>query len=121
MKRMHEEVDELRVQVGGLRGITGLLEGTEQDIREVETRLRATYQGIQRENRKHQNNNLVSLFSLVDKDHDGELSRAEVDRLHEFVLTVYDRDVDFARLDRNADGALTLPEFIKLFNEEGTK
>ena len=115
-EKIEKEVGELRVRVDDLRGITGLLDGTEEDLRDVETRLRATYQGIQSENKKHQNNNLVSLFSLVDKNDNGELSRDEVDRLHAFVLAVYDRDVDFSVLDLDRDGKLTLTEFIRLFN-----
>ena len=115
-QRIVRDVESLEVQVEDLRGITGLLDGTEQDLRDVETKLRAIHQGIRSENMKHQNNNLVSLFTLVDKDNDGELTQEEVTRLHEFVVTVYGRDVDFSSLDRDGDDRLSLPEFIKLFN-----
>lgn len=116
-ERIKQDVEVLEVQVEDLRGITGLLDGTEQDLREVETKLRAIHQGIRSENLKHQNNNLVSLFTLVDQDKDGELSPAEVKRLHEFVVAVYDREIDFPALDSDGDGSLTLPEFIQLFNK----
>ena len=115
-QRIVRDVESLEVQVEDLRGITGLLDGTEQDLRDVETKLRAIHQGIRSENMKHQNNNLVSLFTLVDKDNDGELTQEEVTRLHEFVVTVYGRDVDFSSLDRDGDARLSLPEFIKRFN-----
>lgn len=116
-ERIKEDVEALEGQVEDLRGITGLLDGTEQDLRDVETKLRALHQGIRSENLKHQNNNLVSLFTLVDKDNDGELSSSEVARLQDFVLTVYDREIDFPSLDSDGDGRLTLPEFIQLFNK----
>lgn len=118
-KNIKKEVGELRVQVDDLRGISGLLDGTEENLREVETRLRATYQGIRGENLKHQNNNLVSLFSLVDQDRDGILSPAEVKRLEEFVEMVYGKKVVFSSLDRDGDGTLTLTEFIALFSPRG--
>jgi hypothetical protein len=116
--QIERNVEVLEVQVHDLRGISGLLDGTEQDLRDVETRLRATYQGIEKENRKHQNNNLVSLFSLVDQNKDGVLTPPEVDRLGEYVIAVYDKQVDFPGLDTNGDGNLTLPEFIQLFNTQ---
>lgn len=116
-EQMKVQVGELAVQVDDLRGINGLLDGTEQDLREVETKLRTTYQAIRNENQKHQNNNLVSLFTLVDKDGDGELSKEEVERLDGFVVAVYDKRIDFPALDSDGDGSLTLPEFITLFNK----
>ena len=103
------------VQVNDLRGIAKLLEGNERDLNEVEAKLRGTFHGIQRENRKHQNNNLVSLFTIVDKNNNGSLSPEEVERLAGYVETVYGQRMDLSALDDNNDKVLDLPEFIRLF------
>jgi septal ring factor EnvC (AmiA/AmiB activator) len=122
VKELEESNDEFRISIGSLneeikdlKGITGLLDGTEKDLREVENKLRTIHQSIAKENNKHQNNNLVSLFTLVDKNRNSVLNKEEVNTLKKYVEIVYNVDIDFSQLDTNADGTLTLPEFINLF------
>lgn len=114
---LQRENAELKSSVRDLREIAHLLDGTEESLREVEARLRAVLDGVRAENQKHQNNNLLSLFSLVDRDRNLALSEAEVRLLADYVEAVYGKRMDFARLDADRDGRLTLPEFIRLFHE----
>lgn len=116
-----ESVGALESRVQDLGQIGELLEGTEKDLEEVERRLRGLLAGIRGENKKHQNNNLVSLFSIVDQNRNSVLNREEVARLAEYVESVYERTIDFDALDRDGDGSLTLSEFIRLFNLDSMK
>lgn len=117
VEELETNVADLEANVTDLRGITKLLDGTEEDLKEVELKLRGVYAGIAGENKKHQNNNLVTLFTLVDHNRDSVLEREEIERLQKFVESVYGHTIDFTSLDTDGDGTLTLDEFIKQFSE----
>jgi hypothetical protein len=124
VKELETSNEEFRLSIGSLneeltdlKGIAGLLDGTEEDLREVENKLRTIYKSISIENDKHQNNNLVSLFSIVDRNRNSVLNKEEVKILKKYVDTVYSVDIDFSVLDIDQNGLLSLPEFINLFNK----
>ena len=109
------QIQEMDTQLCDFKKIVKLLDGTEQDLQDVEKRLRSILYGIESENKKSQNNNLCQLFTLIDTDRDGVLNQSEVHKLKEYVEVVYQKNIDFDILDTNQDKHLTLPEFIKMF------
>lgn len=105
-----EENEVLIKQNKELKGIVGLLDGTEKNLAETEKKLFQNYSMLHAETKKHAQNNLVHFFTSVDSDRNGTLEAEEIDILRDFAKRVY--DVDLSALDANKDGNISLKEFV---------
>ena len=88
---------------------------------EAQDRLFETYERYCTENERQENNNLLTLFGLIDRDHSSDLSPAEVGQMSEYVRIVYGEDYDFSQLDTDNDGHVSLQEFFNKFRERKAK
>ena len=124
MDSFEKSADEMEKQVGAikkendllskqnkeLKGIVGLLDGTEKSLADTEQKLLQNYRLLQSETKKHAQNNLIHFFTSVDADRNGALEQDEIEILRDFAKRVY--DVDLSALDANGDGKVTLREFV---------
>lgn len=107
--------ERLADQIKTFAGVTEILQGTERDFEEVLSTLHTEWRKIHQENERYESNNMLSLFNIVDKDSNGQLSGAEVTRLKDYVRIVYNIDLDLNRFDKDNDGNISLEEFVKKF------
>lgn len=110
VKGIREENEVLVKQNKELKGIVGLLDGTEKNLAETEKKLFHNYSLLCNETKKHAQNNLIHFFSSVDSDKNGVLDADEIELLRDFSVRVY--DVDLTKLDVNHDGKISIKEFV---------
>lgn len=130
-KALMESVDELNEEIDGLKmendkladevkkfeNIVGLLDENVGDVEKVKDELFKLWKDYQRENRRAQANNLLSLYSLVDKDRNSVLSKSELDQMSVYIKEVYGETFDFDALDRDDDGGVSIGEFFRRFSD----
>lgn len=102
--------EELRKTTEDLQGILGIVGDRVGDIDAVLTTLRDLYHKYRSENIKHERNNLLSFFDVVDRNNDGTLDSEEMARFRSFAEKVYGTQLE--SLDRDRDGRVSLQEFI---------
>lgn len=88
------------------------------DVEQVEKKLLDLYHRFRRENYRYETNNIVALFSIVDRDKDGRLSPHEMREMSTHVENVYGKHLDFHSLDLDQDGFVTLEEFVTAFKRD---
>ena len=71
-----------------------------------------------KENNKHEANNLVQLFSLVDANSDFKLEREELLRMKEYTKKYYNKDLRLEILDSDENGCVSINEFIDFYVKE---
>lgn len=98
-----------------LSGIVKLVGENVEDLEQAKKDLFVLYDKYKQENYKHQSNNLLTLFGLVDKNNDSKLSPEEMKRLSEYIKIVYKTEFDFTLLDKDSNGYVSLEEFFNKF------
>ena len=121
-RKMKATNDEISINILKIRGenlkfkkMVGLLGDTSGNLEDTKNKLFELYDKLASENQRYEANNLMSLFSLVDKDNNGNLNENEVSRLSEYVKLVYKVDIDYSKFDVNNDKTISLSEFISQF------
>jgi hypothetical protein len=94
-----------------------LLGGEMANLSNVKEQFLELYEQVRGENFRQEANNLLSLFFLLDKNHNSVLDENEVENLQGYLEIVYGSRYDFSRLDRDGDGAVSLAEFFNKFRE----
>lgn len=113
--QLHEqEIQTVRLEelANDYKGALGLLGDNVKDSKEASERLLGLYTKYKEENLKHERNNLIQLFHVIDRDNNGELSKEEMDNMREFVKSAYGRDI--SEFDTDADGMVTMLELTNV-------
>lgn len=116
-KRLEGSVQTLETQMKQLDLLKDALGDSVDDFEAAKNTLLGLYEKYRLENTKFEANNLLSLFNLVDKDADGSLAPTEIDRLKEYVRVVYKTELDLGKCDTDANGTISLAEFVRVFRE----
>lgn len=109
--QLHEQViqtDSLKNLNHEYKGALGLLGENVKDVNEASDKLLALYTKYKEENVKHERNNLIQLFHVIDRDNSGQLSKEEMDSMRDFVKKAYGRDIN--EFDTDEDGVVTITE-----------
>jgi len=125
-KHLMDSVDDLKKENGKLKdsivefksenkkfeGIVGLLDNDVKDISKVKEQLFNIYEGYEVENSRYEGNNLLSLFKLVDKNNDTNLSPDEMEKMARYTKIFYGHEFNFNEFDKNQDGTVSMEEFV---------
>lgn len=113
-----ENNDRLAEDLGKFEGMVGLLGEGVGDIEAAKKGLVLLYDNYKKENARYQANNTLSLFTIVDGDRSGDLSEEEVKRMQGYIRAAYGFELDLKDHDTNHDCAISLEEFVKIFEEQ---
>jgi len=109
---LENENVELKKENKNFEGLIGLLNNDVGNVDDTKNKLFRLYQGYIEENDRYEGNNLLSLFKLVDKNNDDNLSTEEMKKMSKYTKAFYGQEFNFNNFNKNQDGTVSIEEFV---------